>query len=279
MHICTCNSWTVVQAKLNCSVLNLWVCECTWRTNFNHTHTQETLDSLSDLYSSLGESDLWVGLWMERSRFPETAVAIAYESQGLFEQAQESYESVIGRARDLHNISTAPPSVLPEYKLWEDHWCRCARELGQWDTLNEFGKSQNGANPFLGECVCVCLSLCEIIIVQQRYLCTCMCLTRFASFGECLEGTRLDSHEGSFNTGWAYLFWELLCQAKPAAWVPSPLLSRWTETECSGEADWGGQYSGHQAVEEAATHRVTCSRTSPPAVPADHGATGGDDHS
>lgn len=33
---------------------------------------------------------------MERCRFPETAVAIAYETQGLFELAQESYEKVIG---------------------------------------------------------------------------------------------------------------------------------------------------------------------------------------
>ena len=31
---------------------------------------------------------------MERCRFPETAVAIAYETQGLFELAQESYEKV-----------------------------------------------------------------------------------------------------------------------------------------------------------------------------------------
>ena len=44
---------------------------------------------------SLREEDLWAGLWMERCRFPETAVAIAYETQGLFELAQESYEKVI----------------------------------------------------------------------------------------------------------------------------------------------------------------------------------------
>ena len=48
-------------------------------------------------------------------------------------------------------MAAAPPSVLSEYQLWEDHWCRCAQELGQWDTLNDFGKSQDGANPFLGE--------------------------------------------------------------------------------------------------------------------------------
>ena len=57
----------------------------------------------------------------------------------------------IKRARELHNMAAAPPTVLPEYKLWEEHWCRCSHELGQWDTLNEFGKSHNGAKPFLGQ--------------------------------------------------------------------------------------------------------------------------------
>ncbi len=38
---------------------------------------------------------MWSGLWTERARFPDTAQAILYESQGLFEQAQETYEQVI----------------------------------------------------------------------------------------------------------------------------------------------------------------------------------------
>ena len=58
------------------------------------TSPQETLDSLLELYSSLCEEDLWSGLWMQRCSFPETAVAVALESQGLFEQAQETYERV-----------------------------------------------------------------------------------------------------------------------------------------------------------------------------------------
>lgn len=37
---------------------------------------------------------MWSGLWTERAQFPDTAQAIMYESQGLFEQAQETYEQV-----------------------------------------------------------------------------------------------------------------------------------------------------------------------------------------
>lgn len=121
---------------------------CSYFSRTSHTR-QETLDSLSDLYSTLNEQDLWAGLWIERCRFPETSVGIVYESQGLYEDAQESYEEAIQRARDFHNTASAPPAILPEYKLWEEHWCRCARELSQWETLNDFGKSQNGTSPFL----------------------------------------------------------------------------------------------------------------------------------
>ena len=47
---------------------------------------QETLDSLSNLYTCLNEEDLWAGLWTLRCQFSQTVTAIAYESQGLFEQ-------------------------------------------------------------------------------------------------------------------------------------------------------------------------------------------------
>ena len=55
---------------------------------------QETLDSLAEMYSLLNEEDMWAGLWQQRCRYPETATAIAYETQGFYEQAQSAYEMV-----------------------------------------------------------------------------------------------------------------------------------------------------------------------------------------
>jgi transformation/transcription domain-associated protein len=49
---------------------------------------QEILDSLSDMYELLQEEDMWSGLWQKHARYRETNVAIAYEQQGFFEQAQ-----------------------------------------------------------------------------------------------------------------------------------------------------------------------------------------------
>ena len=56
----------------------------------------------------------------------------------------------MSQGRELHTHGSAPLTVLSEYKLWENHWIRCAQELGQWDTVVEFGKAA-GNNPFNSE--------------------------------------------------------------------------------------------------------------------------------
>ncbi|XP_035853193.1 transformation/transcription domain-associated protein isoform X1 [Sander lucioperca] len=110
---------------------------------------QEILDSLAELYSLLQEEDMWAGLWQKRCKFPETATAIAYEQHGFFEQAQESYEKAMEKARREHERSNVSPAIFPEYQLWEDHWIRCSKELNQWEPLTEYGQSKGHSNPYL----------------------------------------------------------------------------------------------------------------------------------
>ncbi|KAM3859386.1 transformation/transcription domain-associated protein isoform 3-T3 [Diretmus argenteus] len=110
---------------------------------------QEILDSLAELYSLLQEEDMWAGLWQKRCKFPETATAIAYEQHGFFEQAQESYEKAMEKARKEHERSNISPAIFPEYQLWEDHWIRCSKELSQWESLTEYGQSKGHSNPYL----------------------------------------------------------------------------------------------------------------------------------
>uniref|UniRef100_A0A672Q252 Transformation/transcription domain-associated protein-like n=1 Tax=Sinocyclocheilus grahami TaxID=75366 RepID=A0A672Q252_SINGR len=107
---------------------------------------QEILDSLAELYSLLQEEDMWAGLWQKRCKFPETSTAIAYEQHGFFEQAQETYEKAMEKARKEHNVS---PAIFPEYQLWEDHWIHCSKELNQWEPLTEYGQSKGHNNPYL----------------------------------------------------------------------------------------------------------------------------------
>ncbi|XP_058013081.1 transformation/transcription domain-associated protein [Ahaetulla prasina] len=110
---------------------------------------QEILDSLAELYCLLQEEDMWAGLWQKRCKFPETATAIAYEQHGFFEQAQETYEKAMEKAKKEHERNNASPAVFPEYQLWEDHWIRCSKELNQWESLTEYGQSKGHINPYL----------------------------------------------------------------------------------------------------------------------------------
>ena len=102
----------------------------------------ESIECLSHLYLLINEEDLWAGLWRNHSLFPDTITAVSFESQGFYEDAQRCYEQAMAKAVGFHTNANAPPSIIPEYKLWEKQWIRCSKELGQWDLLNDFGTSQ-----------------------------------------------------------------------------------------------------------------------------------------
>ncbi|XP_067013941.2 transformation/transcription domain-associated protein [Anabrus simplex] len=106
---------------------------------------QEVVDCLADMYTSLHEEDMWSGLWQKHSRYKETNVAIAFETQGFFEQAQAAYEALMSKQRS----ESSPSMKVPEEELWERHWIRCSKELNQWDLLLEYGSEKSVSNPFL----------------------------------------------------------------------------------------------------------------------------------
>lgn len=98
----------------------------------------ESLDCLAELYGQLREEDLWGGLWQRRARHPETALALALEQQGCFEQAQGALEAAMARARQDHATLPASPLLQSEFRLWEEHWLR-------WDTGDKGADAQTDA--------------------------------------------------------------------------------------------------------------------------------------
>ena len=101
------------------------------------------------MYELLSEDDMVAGLWQHKARFQETLTALSFELQGLFEHAQTSYEGALSKAREQSNNSRLDPRLLSEYRLCEDRWVRCAKELGQWDVLIESGKSKAQSNDLI----------------------------------------------------------------------------------------------------------------------------------
>ncbi|CUM64287.1 uncharacterized protein PRCAT00001885001 [Priceomyces carsonii] len=105
-----------------------------------------TQDALAKLYATLKEDDMFYGLWRRRAKYSETVVALSYEQIGLWDRAQQLYETAQIKAR-----SGALPYGESEYTLWEDHWILCAEKLQHWDILTELAKHE-GFSDLLLEC-------------------------------------------------------------------------------------------------------------------------------
>ncbi|KAG6816156.1 hypothetical protein H0H87_008290 [Tephrocybe sp. NHM501043] len=94
-------------------------------------------DSLADVYAELGEEDLFYGVWRRRCLHQETNIALAFEQNGMWEQASLAYESAQNKAR-----AGSIPFSESEYCLWEDHWILSAEKLQQWDLLHDLARNE-----------------------------------------------------------------------------------------------------------------------------------------
>ncbi|XP_070855282.1 transcription-associated protein 1 isoform X3 [Drosophila suzukii] len=120
--------------------------------NFPDLDNQESkniFDSLSKMYSSMHEEDLWAGLWLKFAHYPETNIAVSYEQMGFFEEAQGAYDLAMTKFKQDLNNGVVNTYVNSELLLWEKHWMRCAKELNQWDILLDYAQTNKDKNMFL----------------------------------------------------------------------------------------------------------------------------------
>ncbi|KAI6164899.1 hypothetical protein EDD17DRAFT_1802323 [Pisolithus thermaeus] len=101
-------------------------------------------DSLAEVYAELNEEDMFYGLWRRRCLHLETNVGIAFEQNGMWEQASYTYEMAQTKAK--HGTISFSET---EYCLWEDHWMLAAEKLQQWDTLYDLAKSEGNVELML----------------------------------------------------------------------------------------------------------------------------------
>lgn len=87
------------------------------------------MDSLGELYWLLCEEDMWAGLWQRHAHYRETNIAIAYEQQGFFEQAQLAYENAMTKHKQDTLLGPAPYHAQREIELWMEHWIRLQQQL------------------------------------------------------------------------------------------------------------------------------------------------------
>jgi transformation/transcription domain-associated protein len=103
----------------------------------DHALRDTVSDALVELYAEMAEDDLFYGLWRRRSLHTETNVALAFEQNGMWEQATVMYENAQAKSR-----AGGLAFSEQEYCLWEDHWILAAEKLQQWETLHEFARSE-----------------------------------------------------------------------------------------------------------------------------------------
>jgi transformation/transcription domain-associated protein len=114
--------------------------------NGNADVREVTQDALAKLYATLKEDDMFYGLWRRRAKYSETINALSFEQIGLWDRAQQLYETAQIKAR-----SGALPYGESEYALWEDHWILCAEKLQHWDILTDLARHESFSDLLL-EC-------------------------------------------------------------------------------------------------------------------------------
>ncbi|KAE8910303.1 hypothetical protein PF005_g1396 [Phytophthora fragariae] len=97
------------------------------------------IEALSAIYKQLSEEDLRIGLSLENIEQSETRTALTLEALGCVHEAQEEYFRALSKAQG-GRVSVDDVNLF-ELRLWEERWVGCAKQLCQWQLMNDFAKS------------------------------------------------------------------------------------------------------------------------------------------
>ena len=109
----------------------------------------EFLYALAELYKLLSEDDYYYSMWYHRC-FQSGSMAcsaILAREFGQWKTAQENFFYLLHA--QVKQQSSIPPSTISlisddnESLFWQDQILECCKRLNQWDTLTDFGKSNN----------------------------------------------------------------------------------------------------------------------------------------
>ncbi|CRK92144.1 CLUMA_CG005737, isoform A [Clunio marinus] len=109
----------------------------------------EIIESLSSMYTSLREEDMWAGLWKKHAKYSETNAAIFYEQMGYFDEAQIVYETIMFKCKQEISNGLDTTGINAEIQLWQEHWIRCTKELNDWNLLISYGQRRRDKYAFL----------------------------------------------------------------------------------------------------------------------------------
>ncbi|ETL42257.1 hypothetical protein L916_06859 [Phytophthora nicotianae] len=127
------------------SAYDVWSCAirlCEFQVEKSDLSVESRLrwiEALSAIYKQLSEDDLRIGLSIENIAQPETRTALTLEALGCVHEAQEEYFHALSNAQS-GRVSVEDVNLF-ELRLWEERWVGCAKQLCQWQLMNDFAKS------------------------------------------------------------------------------------------------------------------------------------------
>ncbi|KAG7387202.1 hypothetical protein PHYPSEUDO_014594 [Phytophthora pseudosyringae] len=127
------------------SAYDVWSCAmrlCEFQVEKSDLSVESRLrwiEALSAIYKQLSEDDLRIGLSLENIAQSETHTALTLEALGCVHEAQEEYFRALSKAQS-GRVSVEDVNLF-ELRLWEERWVGCAKQLCQWQLMNDFAKS------------------------------------------------------------------------------------------------------------------------------------------
>lgn len=113
----------------------------------------DLLHVLINLLNSLKEEDLKTGILIaNRKQNDSTRIALIYEQQGMYLQAQKLFEEMISKNVDSYLNDNLNKEQILESNLWEEKWVKCCKELNQWSELNEYISAKDNDLSLTLEC-------------------------------------------------------------------------------------------------------------------------------
>eukprot|EP00210_Caulerpa_lentillifera_P007000 g6694.t1 len=93
-------------------------------------------DNLNELYKMISETDMMFGFMKRQFNCLYTHAGISLMQYGYWEEAMHVFgEGTVQSTSRRLEVSSR------EVLLWSEEWCRCAKELNQWEELHEWAES------------------------------------------------------------------------------------------------------------------------------------------
>lgn len=119
----TYNAWHVAIGLLECHVVLF-------------QEESRYFDTLNELYKLISETDMMFGLAKRYFNCIYTHAGISLMQYGHWEEAMHIFgEGTVQSTTRRVDVSSR------EVLLWSEEWCRCAKELNQWEELHEWAES------------------------------------------------------------------------------------------------------------------------------------------